>query len=228
MDRFDHLPPASLATADRPLAGLTVLLVEDSRLASEGVRLLCTRSGARLRRADTLLAAGRHLRAYRPGAVIVDIHLPDGSGLDLIRHLAQFRPRIPAILATSGDPAQAWAAAQAGADGFLAKPLPDLVAFQAALLAFLPPDSQPPTRHPLPPGSLPPDPQALRDDLARAASLLADDRPSLEYVAGFVGGVARSAGDEPLARAAKAAAMSGTPATLAQALRQRLDARPAF
>ncbi|HVG49901.1 MAG TPA: response regulator, partial [Rubellimicrobium sp.] len=97
MDRFDTLPPTPFPTADRPLAGLTVLLVEDSRLASEGMRLLCARSGARLRRADTLGAAERHLRAYRPGAVIVDLHLPDGSGLDLFRSLARARPRIPAI-----------------------------------------------------------------------------------------------------------------------------------
>ncbi|HVG47143.1 MAG TPA: response regulator, partial [Rubellimicrobium sp.] len=176
---------------------------------------------------DTLGAAERHLRAYRPGAVIVDLHLPDGSGLDLIRSLARARPRIPAILATSGDPDQAWAAAAAGADGFLAKPIPGLAAFQTAVLAHLPLHRQPPARRPLAPGAIPPDPQALRDDLTHAATLLAGARPRLDYITGFLTGVARNAGDRPLAEAAQAAAASGTPGPLAQVLRQRLDAAPA-
>ena len=227
MDRFDDLPPPPQPTADRPLAGLTVLLVEDSRLASEGMRLLCLRSGARLRRADTLTAAERHLRAYRPGAVIVDLHLPDGSGLDLIRHLATARPRLEALLATSGDPGLAGAARAAGADGFLPKPVPGLAAFQSSLLALLPAHRQPPARRVLPPGAPAPDPQALRDDLRHAADLLGAARPPLDYVAGFLRGVARSAGDRSLAEAAETA-LAGTPAHLAQVLRQRLAAQPAL
>ncbi|TMV53287.1 response regulator, partial [Thioclava sp. BHET1] len=57
-------------TPERPLLGLTCLAVEDSRFACEALRLLCQHSGARLRRADCLAAAHRHLRVYRPDVLI--------------------------------------------------------------------------------------------------------------------------------------------------------------
>ena len=90
-------------TAERPLLGQTLLVVEDSRFACEALRLICQRSGARIRRADSLASASRHLCTYRPGIVVVDVGLPDGSGLDLIRTLANTDPRIPLIMAMSGD-----------------------------------------------------------------------------------------------------------------------------
>lgn len=112
-------------TADRPFLGLTVLVVEDSRYASQAVRLMCLRSGARIRRADCIGSAERHLHVYRPTIAIVDLGLPDGSGLDLITRMDAMRPRVPVLLGTSGaDRAMAQAAVmKAGGDGFLANQL---------------------------------------------------------------------------------------------------------
>ena len=87
----------------RPLIGKTVLIVEDSRFICEAARLMCLHSGARLRRADSLAAARRHLNVYFPTIVIIDVGLPDGSGLQLISELAGASPRISVILGTSGD-----------------------------------------------------------------------------------------------------------------------------
>lgn len=130
-------------TPDRPLLGLTVLVVEDSRFACEAMRLLCLRSGARIRRADCLRSARRHLMTYRPTVVIVDLGLPDGSGLDLISEVAARRPRVPALLGTSGDAGAEERARAAGADGFLAKPIESLSAFQRTILAALPATPKP-------------------------------------------------------------------------------------
>ena len=71
------------------LFAVTILLVEDSRSASEAIRLYAAESGARVRRADSLHAASRHLAIYRPNVVMVDLGLPDGE-----RHGADPAPRL--------------------------------------------------------------------------------------------------------------------------------------
>ncbi|MCP3969961.1 MAG: response regulator [Rhodobacteraceae bacterium] len=198
------LPLCPPATAARPLAGMTVLVVEDSRLASEAVRLLCLKSGARIRRADSLRAARRHLKVYLPTAVIVDLGLPDGSGIDLIADLTAASPRISVILATSGDEGLFVPAVAAGADGVLAKPIESLAVFQTVVLDNLPPGQRPRGLRVMPAGTVDPDPIALRDDLAHIADVLtsSDDARTLDYVTHFLTGVARSAHDEALESAA--------------------------
>ena len=195
-------------TPTRPLLGTTVLVVEDSRFASEALRLLCLRSGARIRRADCLRSARRHLQVYRPSVVIIDLGLPDGSGAELIDELNRASPRVAVILGTSGDDMAEAMCMAAGADGFLPKPVHSLAAFQEMILRHLPADRQPTGPRPLNDEEITPDPIAYRDDMAHVADVLGDDlnELTLDYVAQFVTGVARSAGDMELAEAGKALA----------------------
>lgn len=209
MDKTDPFAATIPApTASRPLLGLTVLVIEDSRFACEAMRLLCLRSGARIRRADCLRSARRHLQVYRPSVVIVDLGLPDGNGVDLITELTQTEPRVDVVLGTSGDPDGEEQALAAGADGFLEKPINSLAAFQQAVLSNLPADRQPTGLRELPDEIIHPDRMAFQDDMAHIADVLEDppDDGSLDYVAQFLGGVARSARDQGLEKAAAALA----------------------
>ncbi len=192
-------------TAERPLLGLTVLAVEDSKYACEAFRLLCLRSGARIRRADSLRSARRHLQVYRPSVVLVDMGLPDGSGADLLEELATASPRVAVLLAISGDCMTEPLAQAAGADGFLEKPVLSLAAFQSAILAHLPADRRAMGPRNVPDDAVSPDPLAYRDDMAHAADMLGDisDARSVDFAARFLSGVARSANDQALCSAAE-------------------------
>lgn len=205
-DMVDALPLWRISTPNRPLTGLTVLVVEDSRFASEAVRLLCLRSGARIRRADCLRSAARHLQTYRPAVVIVDLGLPDGDGAGLIRQIAATAPRVPVLLGISGDPDLEHAALAAGADGFLPKPIESLAVFQQTILAALPRGGRGPTLRILPDEVIQPDAAGLRDDLAHVAEILASaqDTTAVDYIAHFLAGIARSSHDPVLEAAATA------------------------
>ena len=160
--------------------------------------LICQRSGARIRRAESLASAERHLRTYRPRLAVVDLGLPDGSGLELIERLAKADPRIDGIIATSGDESLREAALRAGADVFLPKPLGSVSQFQAAALALMPEGYRSLRLAKPSADSVRPDPIALRDDLSLAAELLRSgaDASTLEYVVGFLSGLAKCA-DQP-------------------------------
>lgn len=232
----DYLTPKT-PTANRPLLGMTILAVEDSRFACEALRLMCLRSGARIRRADCLASARRHLKVYRPSAVIVDMGLPDGSGVDLIADLAAARPRVPVLLGLSGDPDAEGRALDAGADGFLAKPLESLAVFQETVLAALPVGRMPQGPRRLTGETVDPDRSAFRDDMSHVATLLArrQDGPTLDYVAQFLSGVARSAHDRALERAVRdlAPGRRGGPdrekvRTLMRMIQARMESRAAI
>lgn len=187
-------------TPQRPLLGQTVLLVEDSRYASEAVRMLALRSGARIRRADCMASAERHLLTYRAGIAIIDLGLPDGSGLDLIRRLDRAGQRPNVILGTSGQDTSEveQATLDAGADGFLPKPIESLAAFQQAILCHLPAEFRPRGLRLVGSETVSPDRLALSEDLIYAERLLSDDSVTPAFVADFLTGLARTGHDADL------------------------------
>lgn len=240
-------PPAPLAPHAAVHPPQTVLLVEDSRFAAEAVRLICRRAGLRLRRAESLDLARQHLRVYRPDIALVDLGLPDGSGLELIDQLNRLNPRIPQIIALTGDPTLENAARRAGADDFWEKPL-RLSAPQARLLGIAAgplaaggsdiaraenPARTPDCAAPLPriaDRNMGADPLALRDDLLHAQGLLAltAEPARIGYAAQFLAGIARGLGDQPLLALAERVRISGEAAPLIAHLNRRVSACPPF
>lgn len=200
-------PMQTAAGTALPLQGLTILVVDDSRYASDAVRLIAQRAGARMRRAEDLETARAHLRTYRPDVAIVDLGLPDGRGEALIRELVMGQPRTAAIIGMSGLTAGRGSALAAGADGFLEKPLGSYRDFCELLSRFLPDRVDLPGAElasPLPE----PDPLALHDDLERAAQALRRDPDDARqrYLTGFLTGIARVSRDVGLENASASAA----------------------
>jgi two-component system KDP operon response regulator KdpE len=130
---------------------LCIIVVEDEATNRELLRAVLARSrDPRLTTADVVeaasLTAGRRaLDECTPDLIILDVRLPDGSGLDLARELKQLGKaetlRVIAMSASVLPPDRA-AALEAGCDVFLPKPFQpsELVATIQRLLA---PSTQP-------------------------------------------------------------------------------------
>lgn len=196
--------------------GGTLLLVEDSRLTADYVRLLFRGAGGRLRRADCLRSARRHMSLYTPDAAIVDLGLPDGSGLDLIAEMARRRPRTGLIVATSGDPEREEDAFLAGADRFLPKPFGTGAQFMQMLAPVFFGLRGAIVQNPAPTQA------ALRDDLYLALDLLNGPSARPAYAGQFIAQLACMTGDFALERAVIARDM----AQVIALLRDRLRALP--
>jgi len=199
-------------TGKRPLLGITILLVEDSRYCAEAVRLMSQRSGSRLRRADSLRAARRHLAIYRPDVVMIDLGLPDGSGVDLIRELHKAGKHAPGIVAVSDDEGGSACAGamEEGANCFMAKPLVDISSFQQAIRRIINKEQRAGYFVPqVVKGGPQLDARAFVDDLGHVGGQLGEalqgnDRTKLRYLAQFTRSIAQTARDHELMDSASA------------------------
>src|SRR5438105_8637565 len=109
---------------------LTILVVEDEPANQELMRAIIASSsapylaGAEVLVADSLAAARATLAAQRIDLILLDIGLPDGDGLQLVKELGTGANR-PLCVVVSGSvfPVERRAALATGADEFLAKPI---------------------------------------------------------------------------------------------------------
>jgi DNA-binding NarL/FixJ family response regulator len=112
---------------------LRILVVDDHEVVREGLVALLERRAAFsvVAQAGTAAQAIEAARTYRPDLVVMDIRLPDGSGIEATREIRAENPAIRVIMLTSyPDEEAVFAAIVAGASGYLLKQIGshDLVA----------------------------------------------------------------------------------------------------
>jgi DNA-binding NarL/FixJ family response regulator len=102
---------------------MKILLVEDHPIVISGCRRLFEeQADSILIEASTLADAREEFKTHRPDVIVVDVNLPDGSGLDLIREFATSNEGPKAIVFSMCDePSVAKTAIDAGAVGFVSK-----------------------------------------------------------------------------------------------------------
>ena len=110
---------------DRPAGEpLTVCIVDDHQMVREGLRAMfeTVEDITVVGEADSVATAIDMFRRVRPQVALVDIQLPDGSGIEICRSLREHAPEVRCLILTSMAHDQAlYEAVRAGAAGFLLK-----------------------------------------------------------------------------------------------------------
>jgi DNA-binding NtrC family response regulator len=116
-----------MQTPDRP--GLNLLLVDDDDQLREALERRFQRLGWRVTKAASVAEALARAGQVRHDVALLDLHLPDGSGIELLERLREGQPELEALMLTGhGSIETAIQAMKKGAYDYLTKPfhLPDL------------------------------------------------------------------------------------------------------
>lgn len=100
-----------------------IFLLEDDAALNRGITMALTGSDRAVTQAVSFTEAREMLAAAQFDLYILDINLPDGSGLELLRALRQNGDLTPAILLTANDlELDEVTGLEAGADDYITKP----------------------------------------------------------------------------------------------------------
>lgn len=102
--------------------GCEILLVEDDALLRKRLSAHLRSHGAEITEAGRIEEARRLLREMRFDFAVVDLHLPDGEGLDLLREGAFSENTAVVVMTAFGGVKKAVEAMKLGAGDYLAKP----------------------------------------------------------------------------------------------------------
>ncbi len=113
-------------TEERPARSLRLMVVDDHEVVREGLVSMLDRrpSFSVVGQAGTVADAVAMAERLQPDLVIMDVRLPDGSGIEACRDIRAARPETRVVMLTSyPDEEAVLAAIVAGASGYLLKQL---------------------------------------------------------------------------------------------------------
>ncbi|HEX4283019.1 MAG TPA: response regulator [Solirubrobacteraceae bacterium] len=116
-----------------------ILIVDDHEPGVALIERLLELDGHKVRAAGSLADAERALAEEQPAMIVLDLNLPDGSGLELTRKLKAHpgTAEIPILACTAAVmPADEREALEAGCDAYVSKPI-DLRRFQTIVASML-------------------------------------------------------------------------------------------
>ena len=103
---------------------IRVLIVDDHEVVREGLRSLLRRRSELtvVGEADSVASALSEARRTQPDVVVMDVRLPDGTGVEACREIRAHRPETKVIMLTSyADDEAVFSSIMAGATGYLLK-----------------------------------------------------------------------------------------------------------
>ncbi|GHF03990.1 DNA-binding response regulator [Amycolatopsis deserti] len=104
-------------------SAVRVLVVDDEETLAELVSMALRMEGWETRSAGTGTEAVRVARDFRPDAVVLDVMLPDFSGLEVLTKLRAETPHLPVLFLTARDAVEdRIAGLTAGGDDYVTKP----------------------------------------------------------------------------------------------------------
>ena len=99
-----------------------VVVVDDHELFRDGVRARIGNEVEIAAEAGTVEEAIEQIRAERPDVVLLDVHMPDGGGLAILRAVGSELPEVRfLVLSVSDAPADVMDLLRAGAHGYVTK-----------------------------------------------------------------------------------------------------------
>src|SRR3990167_10509498 len=100
-----------------------LLLIDDDQELCELLSSWLSQEGFHVHACHDGRSARRALAEPPPAAVVLDVMLPDGSGLELLKQLRSDHPDLPVLmLSARGEPLDRILGLELGADDYLAKP----------------------------------------------------------------------------------------------------------